>query len=311
MKSRTLTYWRTNWINGDAKSSTLGEIANDILTKKPSVADSSIKRPDGSILEIRHRNFNQDGATFLHLVSYQPGAEGSVVPNVKIGENQGELASVPPPNDANFLGSSMVAMIVGNHCIFCADSATIGTLRYYIQSMSRQIGRPSSDEQFELIAVPNKEVLRDLEARDVDSIGLDVTLDEYDNNHSIIESETLTIKQRIIGAIRDVFEKDESINSLREMDLSNVNAKISLNLDRRRKSGISQTDFDLNAREIMDDLEPGFYLKLKGGTKITHQSMKISKNVSISNAHEAMDHNSAWLVMEEFYTELRANGYIV
>lgn len=310
MKLRTFTYWRTNWINGEAKSPSLEEIVSDILQRKSSVVDSSIKRPDGSVLEVRHRNFNQDGAIFLHLAGYQPGAEGSVVPNVTGGADQGALASVPPPNNANFLGASMVAMIAGNHCLFCSEGATIGTLRYYIQSMSRQIKRPSSDEQFELVPVPNRNVIKQLEAKDVISIGLDVTLDEYDNNESIIETETRSLKQQIIGAVRDVFEKDENIRILREKDLSNVNAKVSLNIDRRKKGGISQSEFDTSARDIMDDLEPGFYLKLKGGTKITHQSMKISKSLPIPNVHEALDHNAAWLVMEEFYTELRANGYI-
>jgi hypothetical protein len=310
MKQRTLTYWRTNWIGDNAQASTLESIVRASLTSCPAVSSSAIERADGSIIEIRHRRAALGQPIFLHLVSYMPGAEGSVVPNVPNDADFGALSTVPPPNNSNFLGSSLVAMLVGNHCLFCAEGSNISTLRLYFQNIFRRGGRPSRDEQFDFVPVPDREVLQALQAQDVMTIGLDVTLDEYDTNHQIIESDTFSIKQNIIAIFRDFFERDENIRQIRSMDLSNVNAKVSLSIDGRHRGGVSQLEFDEDARTIMNDLEPGFYIKTRNGTRITHNSMKISRIVEIAVQNETIDHASAWLRMEEFHAELIAQGYI-
>lgn len=310
MKQRTLSYWRTSWLGDSQGRPTLEALVREALAYGVSVHGSRIERADGSVLEVRHRRTVDEQPVFVHIVSFVPGAEGSVVPIVAGNVDTGPLATVAPPNDANFLGGSMVAMVTGNHCIFCAENLNINTLRLYLQNMSRRIGRPSKDEQFEFVAVPDREVIKALEAQDVVSIGLDVTLDEYDPNGQLLESETQSIKQRLIATIRDFFERDEEIRQLRELDLSNVNAKIALTIDGRYKSGLSQVDFDKSARQIIDEVEPGFYIRTRSGTKITHNSMKISKTVDIAIANETIDHVSAWLRMEEFHAELTASGYL-
>jgi hypothetical protein len=310
MKQRTLTYWRTSWVGDAGQRPTLESMVRNILATCSTVAGSAFERADNSKIEIRHQKSLETQPIFLHMVGYMPGAEGSVVPNVADDADFGPLSSVPPPTNSNFLGGSMALMVIGNDCIFCAENMNINTFRLYLQSISRRLGRPSSEEQFEFVPVPDRDIIKQLDAQDVVSIGLDVTLDEYDTNMNLVESETFTLKQRLLAAIRDFFEKDDQIRQLRDMDLSNVNARISLKLDGRYRSGMNQLDFDRSAREILNDLEPGFYIKTRNGSKISHDSLRLSKSIEVAVANETIDHTSAWLRMEEFHAELVGLGYI-
>ncbi|MEM0899399.1 MAG: hypothetical protein AAGI92_05555 [Pseudomonadota bacterium] len=310
MVQKAVSYWTTNFINDERNYRELGDLTASVLNKMKTVADTTYKRPDDSVIQIRHRKIADDGTIYLHCVSFTPDGQTGIVPRASQSDVQAPLSLTDAPENADFLTGSMVALISGDHVLFCAESATAKTLAFYLQKLSERVNSMAGDRQFELQNVINKSELKKLRSEGAQIIGLDATLNEYDLNSVIAETTTATTKQKILAALRDIIEKDQTLRDLRDRDMRNVSAKVSLRIDGRHNDGLSQADFDESASDIIDDLEPGFFIRTKSGSKITHSSMTLSKTLNIAVKNETIDHASAWVAMDEYLAELKSGGYI-
>jgi len=307
--TRTLSYWRASWLGEGRRTESLYDILKKALVELDTIVLTRFNRPDNSVIEVRHRFDNSSGAIFLHCVSYVPGAEGSIVPTAVPKSTAGELSTVPPPNDANFLSGSMIAMISGNECLYCGEHIQIQTLSLFIRELFKKINRPNGDGQFEFVNVMDRRLITQINAENVMEIGFNTTLDEYGPDIGLIENQSTDFARRFLSLARGLVESDASLSQLAQDDLKNINAKLSLRLDARVKEGISQEDFDHSAQDVIGDLEPGFYLRLRNGTKITHDNIRLGKTVTIQKRHETIDHAHAWNEMEQYLSHLKATGY--
>lgn len=290
--------------------STLQESMMLALGVKDTVSKSRVTRADNSIVEVRNRRQTTDAPLFVHCVSYMPGRQGSVVPKVDEKASEAPLATVAPPEDSEFLDGSCVALISGDHAIFCGHNMKIEAFRVFLHELARQAGRPLPETQYDFAPVADRALLRKLQAEGVRSIGIDASLDDYDPNEQMFETLYGQVKNRVLDALRSLIEKDSKFSDLKEADYHNINAKIVLSLDKRFISGVSQEDFDKTAQQAINSSEPGFYLRTRDNSIITSSSIKLCKSVDLPNKDESLDHSKAWVAMEEYLDELRTRGYL-
>lgn len=309
--TRTVSFWRAGWLSENGRPQKFSEMLKETLEKLSTVQKTLIERPDGSVIEIRHRLIDSNNQVFIHCVKYHPGAEGSIVPYADPSSETGELSTVPPPNDSNFLAGSMIAMFSGDDCLYCGEQMNTATLAFYIRNLFRATNRPTADDQFEFVNVMDRNYVKEIKANNVEEIGFNSTLDEYQPDLGLTDSTAKTFAQRAVSLFRGLLEEDVSLNALSDDDLSNINARLSLKLDARMRNGISQSEFDQNASTLISDLEPGFYLTLRNGTRITHETIRLTKAVKVVKKHQTVDHATAWTEMEQYLSELRAAGYAI
>ena len=69
-------------------------------------------------IQCRHwRDANPNGV-FLHIVSFGPGASANVVSHDPAFADA-PIATTPPPDRADFMDGNLVALVRGNHVVFC------------------------------------------------------------------------------------------------------------------------------------------------------------------------------------------------
>jgi hypothetical protein len=232
-----------------------------------------------------------------------------VVPHVHRGA-EAPLRTIPPPDDADFLTGALMALIVGDHCLLCSDGLTSGALRAYIQQLVIRRNLPREAHRLDLAAVANRERLQEIINSGVQEIGLRATLDELDDE---IRPGGLVsrMKAELKEAILTLIARDAEVGELLERDYGNINAKLVVSLLQRKHGRITQEDFDRTAQEAAQDEDPSLYIKLRSGSRIDANNIKLSKRADINSAGSTIDHGDAWLKLEEFYAELLAAGYIV
>jgi hypothetical protein len=274
------------------------------------VSDTRVERAGDVVMELEHSELRAGAPVFIHCASYAPGKAGGLVRHVADDATTGELSSVLPPDGHDFLRGACVALISGDHVIFCGDGLKPEALRYFLHRIAEAKGKPATETQYDFAPVANREVLGKVQSEGVKSIGIDATLDEFDPGGQLFETLGGNLKNEILSALRSLWEKDPKFSELHDDDFHNVNAKIILTLDKRHAKGISQQAFDDVAKTALDSQEPGFYLKTRDNSLISYNAIKLIKTVDLAVEHETMEYREAWEAMEIYFDELRSHGYV-
>lgn len=311
MKSKTLTYLRANWtVESIAPYENLAEILRDILDRLTDVVSTQVEKADGSNVEIRHRSFDENGNIYLHCVTYTPGVEGSLVPYATVSEIHGPLRKIPAPDNTEFLTNSLMCMISGNHVLFCSDGMSHQQLRYYFQQLMLQAKLPDDCTRLELLSVANREKLKEIIDDRAKCIGLNVTLDEFDEIDDVSSGVATKLRESFYNTISTLIAEDDSFKDIALADLTNLNASLSLSFNSRKRGKVTQSEFDKYAKDFAEDDDPGFFIELRSGSKITHKSIKLSKLVKISTDGTTINFSDAWGKLQEFYLDLIQAGQI-
>lgn len=311
MAKRTLTYWRARWLGGEVPGyPNLEVVLRAIFEAFPTVGASAVQRADGRVVEIRHRRAAERQPLLLHCSTHEPGAQGSVVPHTRLEHPAAPLRTIPPPDGADFLTGALIALVSGDHCLICSDGPTIASLRYYLQQLVIRRGLPPAAQRLDFAAVANREMLNEIIHSGVSEIGLSTTLDELDPaqhpDHTLIDR----AKARAAEALATLFEREYNLEELIGQDHANINAKLTIRLNSRKHGFIDQHAFDDTAQHVIEEEEPGIYIKLRSGSRIDHQNVKLSKRVEIDSDGTTISHVQTWNHLEEYYAELVAAGYI-
>src|SRR5690348_3562143 len=103
---------------------------------------------------------------------------------------------------------------------------------------------------------------------------------------------------------------EANVEELLDQDFSNINAKLVISFNQRRRGIVTQEAFDRVAQVAVEDDDPSIYIKLRSGSRIDHENIKLSRRVDIDAVGTTIDHGETWVKLEEFYAELLAAGQI-
>lgn len=310
MPIRTLTYYRTQWLEQDDNYPTLESVVRAVLKKAPNVNDSAITRSNGQIMEVRHRTLGTQGPVLVHFAAHVPGAEGSLVPAVG-AVSSGPLETIAPPKNKNFLDGALVVLVTGDHCLLCTAGLTPAAFRFYVFSMIKKLGLPKKASRFNLAAVANREKISEIIESGVECVGLNGTLDSLLHaSDSTKASLGKKVKTSLSKAVAALISQDQDLGKLIREDHSNINTRLVVSFKRRAHGHLDQESFDDAARHIAEEEEPGIYIKLRSGTVIDADRMKLSRKVEIPNHGSTIDHSAAWNELKGFYQELTKDSLL-
>lgn len=312
MPQRTLTYFRTQWLDGAIPGyPNLESVVREVLRKAATVPATRITKKDGVVLEIRTRRYVVGKPVFIHIASHMPGAEGSIVPEAS-AEPSAPLETLAPPKNKNFLEGALAALITGDHCLLCTAGLTAAALRYYIYSMVRKTGLPSQALAFKLAPVANRKKVLEIVESGVAEIGLSGTMDELGHipvaprDRGRIEKAKMKLRESIVTLLG----KDQDVAKLLTQDGSNVNAKLVVKFSKRGQGSLDQESFDEAAKQAVDEEDPGVYIRLRSGTIIDASNVKLTRRAEVRSFGNTIDHSDAWDELQKFYLSLQGDKFL-
>ena len=306
--SRKLSFYIASWLTASDNALSVAEMVVQAMSKRPNVLDTKVQRPDDSFIDVSHRRVEGDDTVFLDILIYDPERGSSTVP-LSDFTVQRDTSSVSAPDDHSFLQGSAVIMLQGDNLLMASDSVRLPTVETYLRDLL-VIDFGEKNSRFTFTNVANKEVLEELQGNSVEAIGLDSTLSEDMYQENFLSTRTTSLMNRFKETAVALIKEDASLAEISDGDFSNINASLVLKRDGRKKYGLTQEEFDASARDLLQDREPGIFIVLKGGSKITHNEIRLSNTVKVPLLEERHNFKDLWTHMDEYMSSLRAAGYL-
>ena len=117
-------------------------------------------------------------------------------------------------------------------------------------------------QYFELNPVANHEKVEEIIKSGAASVGLNATLDELDIEELEVTKFGDRWRRGLGETIATLFSSDDKMQEIDLTDLSNLNAKLILSFNKRKKGNLTQEEFDQVACEIADEKDRGIFIKL-------------------------------------------------
>jgi hypothetical protein len=175
----------------------------------------------------------------------------------------------------------------------------------------RALAMPNEAQRVDLAAVANRERMNEIIKAGVHEIGLNATLDELEQGMAAADTWGGKAKGQLLELLQTFLTKDPDVGDLLGRDLSNMNAKLALSFRKNAAGFVDQEAFDNAAEHVIDEGEPGIYIKLRSGTIINDEKIKLSKFADIDNFGNTIDHQQAWAELEAYYAELINDRFLV
>ena len=161
-RRKTLSYHRAQFFNAEPGTINLGlSISSKATDKLQSVAERSLLKPGGYPTRLAH--FQSRGAAgggaLLHLTIETPGEHASVVPKVPEAATELRVATLAPPNDAEYMDGDAFLYVKDNDVCLCTTAVTLNTVRHFLHAFFEAAKIRRDAGQFDLMnAVDNRKV---------------------------------------------------------------------------------------------------------------------------------------------------------
>lgn len=305
-KRRTISYSRAHWLNPPKVS--LEEALRRCLKSCRYVGDTRIPLR-GMEAEIRHRQLKRRGTVGLHIAAWTKGESASIVPHGANG-SAADLDESAPDDTWDFLDGDGMVLVSGDHCLLMPSGLHPKALELYLRNLL-QHGRklrgraiPKDIESFELLAVADADVAKQINREGVKKIDLNVS--QYLETSRELERHRHTALQRMGRAIVETLIADEERRQQIE-EADNVKARLVISCDTRR-AGLRPDDLALVATDLVAEDEDCLEIYTGTGKRIRRGQLVLKKPVEIAAFAKTVDHKEAWTEMERYLYELRDGG---
>lgn len=302
-KSKTLSYRRSVFLSPGGT-----ETLQHLITSARKKLGGGYRIPavdEHPAIEERHYKTETNVGIFLHIAAFTPGEEASIVPH----DNNGDLATTPPPDNSDFMDGDIMALVAGNDVVLCSNSLHEKQLERYIAKLLDLSGLNGPQQIFELSKAANVDRIKMIQKAGVKEIWLDSTFYEA----SFIHDETETIRKKLTGKLMDEFkalfyEEGEEI-SVDEAE--NLTVKLVLSYDKRRKGA----DFIRKKLEMMADKaysedDEGIKIVTYSGDTISASDITLKKAVKINSHAKSVFYDDAWKELDQYYIDLKNGGFL-
>lgn len=291
-RQRTISYLRAVW--EPEPNVTLEGALRDELSQRPNAGDTRVPFGDRSI-ESRHRRTVPPGVR-LHVAAWTEGEAASTVPHTA-DSVEADLATQPPPENSDYLNGDGMVFVSDNHCLLMPSRLLAPSLHRYLQELVKHVG------QFQLHAIGNASVMDQIRQEGVKKIDLDISQYAETATQAVETRETI---RRNLGReiLASLIERDEDRQRIEEAD--NVHARLVINLDTRRRSGLSAEELGSMLASI--EGEDGMIIETGSGQRFRHGQMVMRKAVDVETFGQTVHHGPAWEEMETYLDELRQQG---
>lgn len=264
----------------------------------------------GLVIEGRNVVRSRTGHTFLHLVSYTPDDEISVVPEAG-AVSDADLALIAPPKDADFLDGELMLLVKDNDVMMCRSGLGESGFLSYVSSLARRARIPSVDYTFHLMKRADVDKLEMIRNEGVKSVSMNAIANQAAVGHvKRGRVEHGSISKRVIGSAWEEISAILGLEGEIPVEAENLKVEVLLSFDKRRGTDIDQRQIEFIAEQMLADEEnDGFSIETLTGRKIRAEDIVLSKQEKFTAYGKSVKHRDAWAALRAFYDELTAKPH--
>ncbi len=297
---RIITYSRAVWRDDD-QHQTLERALRQALSSLPDSDDTRIAVGDGYAAVCDRRLNERD--LFLHIVKWPHRLAAATVPHV--GGQTIRLDYQSPGKDWDYWSGSGMVMVRQNHCLLMGNQFLPVAIGSYLRKLLiRGHGDNRQAGAVRLEAVADRGILETVRSKGIKQIRLH--LGQYLEDG--MEWGRPTVLQRMGTTVRALLLEDWSAEQVREA--SNVNARLVVKIDARRKLGITPEQLRPAVEQILSEDDESIDLETMDGQIFRRGNLirRTEVEVERSGNSRTVNHLHAWHLMEEFMHELYMDG---
>lgn len=303
-KSRTLHYLRS--VNSDQPRGIEVSIRG-ALRRRRACKDTELEQADQSIIRVQHRLVSTAAKpVLLHLVKYMPGEKAATLdPSPEGTEDDG--GAQRPPRGKEFKAGECFLLVKDADVLFCGSGISQAAARLYLNALFVKCGIDEELCDFELRPAADLDRLAIIREKGVSSIQLGSIA--YEASRKLLPvNQTFgrTLLKSVSDQVSALVAKDDTVMQQRVMEDLLVNVELKLQRN---------TFADLEAQRSMDEMavsmlknkheHPGFTIITRDGNKLTDLSVRLHKKISVASYNNAVEHDSVWNALNNYYGELR------
>lgn len=315
-KQKTLSYRRAAWLTDDRPAS-LEECLVRAHAALPSTAARTFSYGRGQIQGAKFRHRPGVGF-FLHVSQFVPDQHAAVVAKPS-ASTEGAVRTLPPPATDDYVDGDVMAMVSGDHLVFCPHHAHESVLGRYVERCLLACGYEDPRGMVSLQKIADGDKLDLLRQEGVSSIELNASMYDasvdYTERHAA-EQDRRTIGKTLVGGfVRQflaLFEQDPD-PELREIhERENLQVRLSISYDSRKRGGeIGRKRIEQAAGRVVDEAEDeGFIIVTGKGKKVTAREVRLSTRKEVRVYGNSIGVADAWEKLEEYFTELACGGWL-
>ena len=310
-KQRTITYSRANWgpSHGSHRSGqTLEEALRQCLTVLRNAEDTRLDLRSGKA-ELRHRR-TKGSPLCLHIAAWTEHEAVSIVPHPSPAPSA-DLDSRPPGKDWDYLDGDGMVLASANHCLTMSSGIHPKSIERYMAELLR-MGRHSgaeipSNSFFRLLPIVNPSAIRRVYAEGGVK-RIDMHMGRYLETAYVDDQEHEKFPKRVGREIvLALIGKHDTRRRIEEAE--NVNAKLMISLDSRRR-GLASEEFTDIAESLADENEDDVEIITRTGHRIRRGALMLRTTVDVDADGKTVHYGHAWERMTEYFENLHLGGYL-
>jgi hypothetical protein len=308
MRERTVSYRLAEYFSTRSNTKTLEDYVKSAFKKLPNPESWSFRIAGQFFLEGRHKQHSKSVGYFIHIAAFTEGESASVVPSYK-KEPGGDLSTLSPPEDVEFLDGDLMFLVSGNHVIICGSNLHETYAQHFLEHLFDAANLGDDSWKFTLVKKANIDKVRLIQKQGVDQINLDASLYDTTLDHQERTSLQRKIGGRLWDEIAAVFSDDERLQDVRESE--NLVAHLVVKFDKRKKGGeIGRERLQRMANELVKDGDDGFKIVTGNGQVLGSDDVVLKKKISLQRHGKTVDHVHTWHELDVYFSELKSSGLL-
>ena len=276
-KKKTLSYRRAVYFGTEPGMKTLEQYLAIAHSKLTTIKQRTIKIQSYPVIECRNYKPSDGLGIFMHLASYNPGEQASIVRHV--GDDiESDVETTAPPKDTEFMDGDMMVLVADNHVLICATNVHEKTAERYMRHLIKKEAIDKACAEFTLEKVGDINKLKLIKSHGVKSVTLDASI--FDASLDYMERKTISSKLggSLMQEIKALVLKDWGADDVERAE--NLTARIVLSFDSRKKQAVlGRETLESMATKIIDEDDDGFMIETLTGEKIRQNQIAVRKSV--------------------------------
>jgi hypothetical protein len=244
---------------------------------------------------------------FLHLTVDTPGEYASVVPKAATGTTEIRVATIPPPNDAEFMDGDAFLYVRRNDICLCMTTIRTGAVRDFFDRFFEAAGIRRDARDFHLVNALDPDKVALLMRKGVEAIDLKGTL----HTASVLYAKRKTQAVGIFDVARKHF--NALIGSPHDVGADGIRAQVILKADKRRSGfAVGYKKLERIAISIIENQEDDddYSIITKDKQKIKPREIILHSHVELDSIGKSVDREQAWEALLRYYNELETSGHL-
>lgn len=302
IRLKTVSYRRAVWLDPERADSDLEKCLVKAHAKLKKVSERKFKRGDGQFVKGYKWEKARGGGHFFHIVAETPGDHASTLAHKFDEQEQGNVATAPPPRGTEFMDGDIFLYVNGNDVCVCSSVLRDGSVKVFCDEIFRKAKLGDNATKFDLRKVSNVDKAKMIATQGVKEIDIRATL--YDATTKYINRKGPL--DGFVGAagrhFQAIFGKESQPSS------GNLSVGISISADGRstgKKLGAQQLS-ELASDAI--DSDDDYIIITKTGQRITPTEIYVRTKVPIERVGKSTHCESTWAALKSFYQTLSNSG---